>query len=434
MSLKKILKFVLNVKNIKIISVESNSANQSIYIHVDITKGKKYRCPICGKRCSIYDTTTRDRKWRSLDFGSCSVFIVADVHRVVCKHHGVHTEMVPWAFHHSNFTKEFEQQAAYLALHMNKSEVAKIMRINWKTVGPIISRVKNRLEPDSKVRYEGVTRIGIDETSYRKGHKYITVVVDHDTNQVIWVGEGTGIDVLDSFFERLTEEQRKNITLVSADGARWIRSCIEYWLPNAQRCIDGYHVVTWAIEAMDQLRKQAWRYAQAKDKEQPKRKRGRPKKGEEAVKQAPGIKNSKYALGKNPENLTEKQQSCLDEIKTVYPILFKGYQLKEGLRKVFQSTFETVEFELKKWLSWACRCRISEFVELSRKIRRHYDAIIATVKNKLSNARIESMNNKIKVLIRKSYGFRNTQNMIDMIMLICSNLTNVIKMPYEIRK
>ena len=148
---------------------------------------------------------------------------------------------------------------------------------------------------------------------------------------------------------------------------------------------------------------------------------------------APKVKGSKYALGKNPENLTEYQKSCLYEIKHIYPVMFRGYQLKEGLRMIFQSTPENVEKELSKWLSWACRCRIEEFVELSRKIRRHREAIIATVKHNLSNARIESMNNKIKVLIRKSYGFRNKQNMIDMIMLICSNFKDLLKMPFETR-
>ena len=273
MSLTKLLKFALNVNRIKIISVETDEVNQSIYINVEMTKGKKKRCPICGKKCPGYDSTTSKKKWRALDFNSCAVYIVADVHRISCKEHGVLTERVEWAYHHSNFTKEFEQQVSYLAMHLTKTDVCKIMRINWKTVGPIISRTKNRIEPDSKVRFNGVTRIGIDETSYKKGHKYITVVVDHDTNQVIWVAIGTGKDVLESFFMELTEEQRGNITLVSADGAKWIKSSIEEWLPNAERCIDGFHVVSWAIEALDELRKQAWRRAKKKDKQQPKRKK-----------------------------------------------------------------------------------------------------------------------------------------------------------------
>nr|WP_195295432.1 transposase [Faecalitalea cylindroides] len=99
---------------------------------------------------------------------------------------------------------------------------------------------------------------------------------------MIWGGKGTGKEVLSSFFALLTQEQRESIELTSADGARWIQSCIEEWLPNCERCIDGFHVVQWAIDCMDELRKEVWREARQEKKNQPKRKRGRPKKGEEA--------------------------------------------------------------------------------------------------------------------------------------------------------
>ena len=327
-----------------------------------------------------------------------------------------------------------EEQVAYLALRLNKKEISKLMRISWNTVGPVLSRTKNIYEPDSSVRLKNLTRIGIDETSYKKGHKYVTVVTDHDTNQVVWVGEGTGKVVLEKFFKLLTAEQRDRITLVSADGARWIKSCIDEYCPNAERCIDGFHVVSWAIDAMDTLRKEIWHNSLKCDRSQSKRGRGRPKKGEKVVKKAPSIKGAKYPLGKNPENLTSYQKNKLDEIKHLYPILFRGYQLKEGLRFVFQCGKENVGHELNKWLAWACRCRIPVFVELSKKIRRHKEAIIATVHHGLSNARIESMNNKIKVMIRKAYGFRNIQNLIDMIMIVCSDLYKKIELPYEIRQ
>lgn len=435
MAIKNILKSILNVNCTEIISFNFDQSNSSLFIYVTMTKGKKNRCPICGKKSKGYDTTSTNRKWRALDFGSCKVFLVSDVHRICCEDHGVRTEAVPWAEHGSSFTKDFEQQVAYLSLHLNKTEVSKIMRIAWNTVGSILSRTKQRLEPDSKIRYVGLCRIGIDETSYRKGHKYLTVVTDHDTGQVVWIGVGIGKDVLKQFMEDLTQEQRDNIKLVSADGAKWIKSCVEAYLSNAELCIDGFHVVSWALEAMDECRKQSWREARIQAKGLPNRKRGRPKLDEivekdTATKQ---LKFSKYALGKNPENLTNRQETCLDKIRTVYPRLFRAYQLKEGLRAVFRCSGEQVEEELKHWLSWACRCRIPEFVKLSKKIRRHYAGIISTVKHKISNARIESMNNKIKVIIRKAYGFRNINNLMDMIMIACSNLTRHIKLAYELR-
>ena len=433
MSIKKLLKKSLNVKCIKIISLAFDESIQSLLIHVEPTKGQKHRCPICGKKCPGYDSTTLSRKWRHLDFGSCGIYITADVHRINCPVHGVHTESVPWAYHHSSFTKEFEHQVSFLALRLNRKEVSRLMRIAWNTVGPILSRAKNRIEPDSSIRFKNLRRIGIDETSYKKGHKYVTVVTDHDTNQVVWVGQGTGKTVLERFFAQLTMEQRNNIELVSADGARWIKSCIEEYCPNAVRCIDAYHVVSWAIEAMDKLRKEIWHEALDADRSKPKRTKGRPKKGDKIQKKAPSIKNAKYPLGKNPENLTKRQKDKLDEIREDHPRLYKGYQLKEGLRLIFQSDIDEAEYLLDKWLSWACRCRIPSFVELSKKIRRHREAIISTVRYGLSNARIESMNNKIKVLIRKAYGFRNIENLKDLIMLVCSNLYKEIRLPYEQR-
>lgn len=434
MTMKKILKKILNVKYIKIICQNFDEVTATYYIYVDITKGQKMKCPICGKKCKGYDTTTLKRKWRTLDFGSAKTYLVADVHRICCPEHGIHTEAVPWAEHCSRFTKEFEQQVAYLALNVSKKQVAEQMRIAWNTVGPIISRVKNKLEPNSKARFEGMTRIGIDETSYKKGHKYMTIVVDHDANQVVWLGENHGKEVLSKFMNVLSEAQRKQIELVSADGAKWIQSCIDVYLPNAEKCIDHFHVISWAIEAMDESRKEIWRESKKMDKQAPKRKRGRPKKGEIVEeKQSVHIKSMKYPLGKNPEHLSEKQQSVLKDIKKVYPKLFRAYMLKESLRAVFRSSPDKVERELKVWLSWACRCRIPAFVELSKKIRRNKAGILATIRHGLSNARIESMNNKIKLIIRKSYGFRNIQNLFDMVMIACSKLVEKIKPAYALR-
>ena len=220
MALKKLLKSILNVNCIKIINAEFDHVSFSLYIRVEIKKGQRSRCPVCSRKCNGYDSTAEHRSWRALDFGTCTVYILSNVNRIQCPEHGVLTEQVPWAHHHSGFTREFEQQVVYLALHLNRTEVSKLMRINWRTVGMILSRTKDHLEPDSSIRFKNLRRIGIDETSYRKGHKYVMVVVDHDTNQVIWVGRGTGKDVLNSFFALLTQEQRESIELTSADGSR----------------------------------------------------------------------------------------------------------------------------------------------------------------------------------------------------------------------
>lgn len=122
---------------------------------------------------------------------------------------------------------------------------------------------------------------------------------------------------------------------------------------------------------------------------------------------------------KNPENLTQNQQAAMEMLIKSDKRLYRAYLLKESLRTVFKYTHEAAIDELNKWLSWSARCRIPEFVELGKKIKRHKEAILSSIKNELSNARIEAVNNKIKVTIRMGYGFRNIDNLIALVRLKC---------------
>ncbi|MBQ3784115.1 MAG: transposase [Lachnospiraceae bacterium] len=132
------------------------------------------------------------------------------------------------------------------------------MRIDWATVGRCISRTLNDIEPERAKRLDGLVHIGIDETSYKKGHKYITVVVNHDTNTVVWVGEGHGKSVLTQFYKCLTKEQLSSIKVVTGDGAKWITECVNEFTPDCERCVDPFHVVEWAMEALDEVRREVW--------------------------------------------------------------------------------------------------------------------------------------------------------------------------------
>jgi transposase len=169
--------------------------------------------------------------------------------------------MVPWARHDSDYTYDFEMAVTWLTLHTTANDVAEYFRIGWHTVGSIAKRVQKALEEQQPNRFDDLEKIGIDETSYKKGHKYMTVIVDHKTGALIWAHKGHGKEVLTQFFEALTEEQRAKIKCVTADGARWIADCIKVFCPNAERCIDPFHVVAWANEALDEIRKQAIRQA-----------------------------------------------------------------------------------------------------------------------------------------------------------------------------
>ena len=377
-----------------------------VLIKVHLRKGLQWRCPVCGKRYTrIYDAPYENKRWRALDFGGILVYIEAYLPRICCKEHGVKTADVPWAFPNSNFTKDFDYTVTWMGKYLSRSAISKYMRIDWRTVGRCIARVHEDLEPDVNVRLDGAVKIGIDETSYRKGHSYITVVVNHETNTVIWAAKDHGKSVLQKFCEQLTPEQRASIKVVTGDGARWIT---DY-----------------------KVRVAAWRRAQEAAKAVAvSRGKGRPRKDDTeaqiaaaARKKADQIKKSMYSLGKAPEHLTSNQAVRLEMIAKSDNQLYRAYLLKEKLRLIFQiDDVDEAEQELIAWVKWARHCRIPEFVELQRKIMRQKDHILNTIRLDVSNARIEATNNKIKLLIRQAYGFRDVDNMIHMVMLYCSDL------------
>ncbi|MBD4479278.1 ISL3 family transposase, partial [Xanthomonas citri pv. citri] len=138
--------------------------------------------------------------------------------------------------------------------------VTELMRIAWRTVGAIITRVWADVEALGD-RFAGLRRIGIDEISYKKGHRYLTIVVDHDTGRLVWAAPGRDKATLAAFFEALGPDRCAEITHVSADGADWIAAVVAERCPNAVRCADPFHIVKWATEALDEVRRQAWNEA-----------------------------------------------------------------------------------------------------------------------------------------------------------------------------
>ncbi len=311
---------------------------------------------------------------------------------------------------------------AWLALHMCRSALAELMRVDWRAVGGICARVEADLEAlDGRARLDGLRRIGVDETSCKRGRRYTTVVVDHDRGRVVWAARGHGRRQLNDFLDQLTDVQRGSIEVVTADGARWIADVVAERLPGAELAVDPFHAVSWATEALDDLRREAWR--EARRAPRPKRGRGRPRKGEEApADPAKGVKGLRFPLLKNPEDLSEGQAPALGALRRSGAALWRGYLLKEGLRAVFRARPVDAAGLLDRWLSWACRCRIPQFVELSRKARRKREGVLRSVGLGVSNARVEAVNNKIKVAVRQGYGFRNIDNLMALVMLRCSDL------------
>ena len=431
-----LLRNFLNVNNARFKNPEfiiDSKGQVHLVVQATVNKREANRCPICGKRCKGYDSRSNKRRWRALDLGGIILEIESESKRIHCPEHGVMMPSVPWAYAESRFTKDFDRTVAWLACSISKSAVCEYMRIDWKTVGRCISRALKDIEPDLRSRLDGLVNIGIDETSYRKGYKYITVVVNHDTNTVVWAHEGHGKSVLEKFYNSLSEEQRSSIKVVTGDGARWITDCVNEYTPSCIRCMDSFHVVQWAMEALDAVRLDEWHKARkevSELKKDNKPKKGRPKSDDEvattikvAKQKADSIKSSSFAVGKDPKNLTPNQKMKLELIKQDHKRYYRAYELKEKLRMILKmDDVNEAALLLDKWRWLASHSRIDSFRELAAKIKRNQQFILNTIKYGLSNARIEAINNKIKLIIRKAYGFRNVDSMLDMVYLICSNI------------
>ena len=296
---------------------------------------------------------------------------------------------------------------AWLATQCSKSAICELMRISWPTVGRILERVA----ADERVRQgdalEGLRRIGIDELSFRKGQRYITVVVDHDTGRLVWAAEGRDKQTVLGFFDQLGAERADQIRLVSSDLGEWITRGVLERCPNAELCLDPYHVVALASSALDEVRREVWQQAR----------RAGDKHG------ARWLKGARWALWKRPERLTERQQAKLATIEHVNRRLYRAYLLKEQLRLVFHSDEpdEAVEL-LDAWLGWARRCRIPSFVKLAKTITQNRTGIVATLTHRLSNARIEAINTTLRLITRRAYGFHSAQALIALAMLTVGGL------------
>jgi len=361
------------------------------------------RCGRCGLRCPGFDRGPGRRRWRAPDLGRLKVFVEADAPRVRCSHHQVVVARVPWARHGARHTRDFEDLAAWKTRTMPKSKVAYEMRVAWRTVGSILVNVLAALDAAAGDRLDGVRRIGIDEISYKRGHKYLTVVVDHDTGRLLWLNPGRTKQSLAGFFNLLGDDRCARLELVSADGADWIADMVGMRAPQAKQCMDPFHVVMWAMDALDQTRRQVLAAA---------RREGRA----ELVTLLHG--RARFALWKNPEDLTEKQQATLADIERVNQPVHLAYLLKEQLRAVFADDGGAQRcHRLDRWLDWATESGLPAFVDLARRMHRYVDDIKNALEHRLSNARVESINTKIRLLIRIAFGFKSVQALIAIAML-----------------
>ena len=363
------------------------------------------RCGVCRRPCPGFDLGEGRRRWRALDLGTTLAFVEADAPRVSCRRHGVVVCAVPWARHRSRFTRAFEDQAAWLAVNTSKSAVAELMRVAWRTVGQVCERVAAEAQREVDL-LAGLKRIGIDEISHRKGHRYLTVVVDHDSGRLVWAGAGRDRKTVEAFFDQLGKERCKGIELVSCDMASWISGPVAERCPNAERCVDPFHVIQLATDALDEVRREVWNEA---------RRAGQTDRARE-------LKGARFALWKNPGRLTDRQQGKLSMIQQTNKALYRAYLLKEQLRQIYRLPPKQAIVMLELWLVWARRCRLAPFVKLARTITQQREGIIAAIEHGLSNARVEAINTQIRLITRRAFGFHSPAALIALAMLTLGGL------------
>ncbi len=376
---------------------------------------RRLRCPLC-------EFSTRHRHnlqqvestWRHLDLGVWRLELRAQLRRLDCPEHGVRVEGVPFARHASGFTRDFEQLVAWLATRADKSTIKRMVRIDWDTVGRIISRVcADELDPD---RLHNLFEIGVDEVSWRRQHRYLTLVADHIRGQIVWGTEGNSEAAADRFFTELGKSRSHAVEVISLDmGPGYAKSAREH-APNAIIAIDPYHVVALANRALDEVRRGYWNeLRQLGDRDAARR-----------------FKDARWSLLKAPKNLNENQARTLRRLKGAGGEVWRAYTLKEALRAIFAPglTVKDITVLIDRFISKAARSRLEPFVRLSQTIRKHRDGILAAVRLGINQGRTEALNNKVRLITRRAYGFHSANAALALVMLTCGPIT--VQPPHEL--
>jgi transposase len=380
-----------------------------------VLRRRRLVCPECSfSTRSRYDTRRVASGWRHLDLGVWRLELRAELRRVCCPTHGVRVEAVPFARAGSRFTRDLEDLVGFLATTADKSTLCRLVRVDWDTVGRIISRVMaERLDPG---RLDDLFEIGVDEVSWRRHHSYLTLVSNHQQNTVVWGSEGRDSATLDGFFAELGPERAAKITAVSMDmSAGYAKSVAKPGhAPHAVVCYDPFHVVALATKALDTVRREVWNDMRRLDQAAAKR-----------------FKGARWSLLKNPQNLNDEQAATLRKLRRRGGDLWRAYTLKEALRAIFAGDLEPheVAYLLDRFCSRAQRSGLKPFTPLAKTLRKHRAGILAAAELGINNARHEALNRRARQTISRAYGFHSPQAAHALIMLSIGPITHTL--PHE---
>jgi transposase len=367
-------------------------------VYLNFKRGQKFSCPACSAvEQSVHSTTLRT--WRHENFPKYKCYIHMRVPRVNCTDCGVLTWTPPWASKNSGFTLAFEAYVLCLAREMPVSRIAALVEEHDTRIWRIIKRYV--AQACAKKCFKKVTQIGLDETSSKRGHNYISIFGDAETKEVLFVTEGKKGDVVELFvndFKKRNGDVTK-ITEATIDMSKAYISGVQNYLPNASITYDKFHVVQALNKAQDEVR----RKEQADN---------------------PLLKKSRYLWLKNPENLTKKQMKHFETLRYKNLKTARVYQMKLTFQDIYREAdnSESAATQIKKWLSWAVRSRLEPVKSFAQMVKNHLEGILRYFDTRLTTGFMESINSRIQEIKRRAKGFRNLDNFIAMIYLEAGNL------------
>lgn len=360
----------------------------TIILHVQ-SKKRLSVCPKCGKR-HLVKNGYRIRDFVGLPIGGKKVIIRMKVQRYKCKNKECdydQQENIPFATGSRSYTHRFAKYVVDLLRGMTLQDVANHLNVSWDTVKEIHSIYLQRHYCPPSLK--GVKNIGIDEFAVKKGHIYKTIVVDLDTGRITYVGDGKGVDALDKFWKRVKRHNVKIEHIATDLSAAFIASVFEN-CPDAVHVFDHFHVVKLMNEHLDDIRRKV--YAMEKD-----------------VNKRKVLKGTRYLLLGNGEDIFDKQHKTrLDNALAMNEPLSKAYYLKEQLREIWsQINKEEAEAVLDDWVRQARESKIVQLAKMAATLLAHRRGILAWYDCHISTGKVEGINNKIKVMKRNAYGFRD---------------------------
>ncbi len=365
----------------------------TIILHVE-TKERIKSCPQCG-HLHLVKNGFRIRDFIGLPIGGKKVIIRMKVQRYKCKNTDCgydRQENIPFATGSCGYTHRFAKYVTGLLKSMTLKDTANLLGVTWDTVKDIHSRYLERHYAPPVL--DGVNSIGIDEFAVRKGHAYKTIVVDLGSGRILHVGEGKGANALDGFWKKV-KKREIDIKYVATDlSAAFISSVCEN-CPNAIHVFDHFHVVKLMNEKLDDIRRV--QYNMEKD-----------------INKRKVLKGTRYLLLRNGADIFDKEyKTRLDNALDMNKPLSQAYYLKEQLREIWvQVNKDEAEKVMEDWVRQARESKVPQLVKMADAIMAHRTGILAWYDCHISTAKVEGINNKIKVMKRTAYGFRDERYFI----------------------